>query len=87
MSKRDECASGGFYTAPTAGQSFDSAKTVTFSWNNQCLSPAPKYVDIYLYAPLKNDSMIQAFSSASYSKGHTDVRLIVLFPDFVLILP
>lgn len=53
----------------------DSAKPVTISWDNQCLSPAPKYVDIYLYAPSNNDSMIQAFDSADYSKGSMSVRL------------
>lgn len=73
MIKRDDCTGTNFYTAPTANQTLDSSKEVTFSWNNKCLNPSPEYVDIYLYAYGKNDSMIQAFDSAKYSEGHLKV--------------
>lgn len=75
MVKRDDCTGTNFYTGPTAGQSVDSANKVTFSWNNKCLSPAPEYIDLYLYAPSKNDSasMIQAFDSAKYAEGSIQV--------------
>ncbi|KAF8321186.1 hypothetical protein DL93DRAFT_1613305 [Clavulina sp. PMI_390] len=75
FAKRSNCTGSAFYTAPTSGQSVDSSKQVTFSWDNSCLNPAPQYVDLYLYAPQKNSSMIQAFDSASYSDGKLQTTL------------
>lgn len=74
LSKRSDCSGNSFYTAPTQGQTLSSAKPVTFSWDIKCLNPAPQYIDIYLYAPTKNDSMIQAFGQADYAPGTLQVH-------------
>lgn len=73
--KRDSCSSSDFYTSPTAGESIDSSKKTTFTWSTKCIDPAPQYVDLYLYAPAKNDSMIQAFDSAKYTDGKLETTL------------
>ena len=38
------------------------------------MNPAPQYVDLYLYAPSKNNSMIQAFGQADFTHGSLQVR-------------
>ena len=76
LAKRSGCSGTSFYTAPTQGQTINSAKPVDFSWDTKCLSPAPQYVDLYLYAPTKNSSMIQAFSQADYAHGSLQVHLL-----------
>jgi hypothetical protein len=63
------CASGGFYLSPTVGQTVNTTHPTLISWNPTCLDPAPQYVDIYLYAPAKNDTLIQAYNGADYKHG------------------
>jgi hypothetical protein len=68
-SKRSNCAN--FYTSPTAGQVVNTTSPAVFSWDPSlnCFTPAPKNVDIYLYAPNQNNSLIQAFKGADYKQG------------------
>ena len=67
------CSTGGFYKSPTANQTVSTSNPVNVAWDNTCLDPAPKLVDIYLYAPGHNASLIQAFNGADYAHGSMDV--------------
>lgn len=77
MAKRSssDCSSGGFYKSPTANQTVSTSNPVNVAWDNSCLDPAPKLVDIYLYAPGHNASLIQAFNGADYAHGSMDMSL------------
>lgn len=74
MVKRADCGSD-LYTGPAAGDVVTTTKPTTLSWNTACFNPAPKFVDIYLYAPGTNKSLIQAFNSAEYAKGSYETTL------------
>ncbi len=76
--KRSDCSTGGFYKSPTANQTVSTSKPVNVAWDNTCLNPAPKLVDIYLYAPGHNASLIQAFNGADYAHGSMGVRSFLL---------
>jgi len=73
--KRSDCSTGGFYKSPTANQTVSTSHPVNVAWDNTCLQPAPKQVDIYLYAPGHNTSLIQAFNGADYAHGSMDMTL------------
>ncbi|KAF8335304.1 uncharacterized protein EI90DRAFT_3047863 [Cantharellus anzutake] len=75
LDKRSNCAGGGFYKNPTTNQTVSTSSPVNVAWDNSCLSPSPKLVDLYLYAPGLNDSLIQAFNGADYAHGSMEMTL------------
>jgi hypothetical protein len=64
-----DCNTGGMYTSPTAGQTVDSSKPVTISWNPTCLTPTNGQVDIYLYAPSAAQPRIHVWRSVPHAPG------------------
>ncbi|KAF8879070.1 cytochrome P450 [Infundibulicybe gibba] len=61
------CSTGGFYKAPTSGQSIDSLQPLNITWDPTCLSA--NLADIYLYAPSLNNSRIYVWQSVDFTKG------------------
>ncbi|KZO97441.1 hypothetical protein CALVIDRAFT_597726 [Calocera viscosa TUFC12733] len=65
-----DCASGGLYVSPTAGQVVSPSSDVNITWNNACLgSPTPSLVDIYLYAPAASTPLIHVWGNVPASTG------------------
>jgi hypothetical protein len=62
------CQTGGFYTNPTNGQSLDATAPLNISWDTTCLSTST--VDIYLYAPGSQNSLIHQWNNVGYAAGH-----------------
>ena len=62
------CQTGGFYTNPTNGQSIDATTPLNISWDTTCLSTST--VDIYLYAPGAQQSLIHLWENVGYKVGH-----------------
>ncbi|EJT98290.1 hypothetical protein DACRYDRAFT_102105 [Dacryopinax primogenitus] len=68
--KRSDCASGGLYVSPTAGQSVSPSSNVNITWDNTCLgSPTPPLVDIYVYAPASATPLIHVWGNVPASTG------------------
>ncbi|KZT60577.1 hypothetical protein CALCODRAFT_506819 [Calocera cornea HHB12733] len=65
-----DCASGGLYVSPTAGQAVTPSSNVNITWNNACLgSPAPALIDIYLYAPAASTPLVHVWGNVPASTG------------------
>ncbi|KAI0086026.1 hypothetical protein BDY19DRAFT_895468 [Irpex rosettiformis] len=69
----DSCASGGFYLNPTAGQTVSSSDAFAISWNTTCMST--KAVDIYLYAPGAEKSLIYRWETVDFASGSYQTTL------------
>ncbi|KAI0703474.1 hypothetical protein BC835DRAFT_1262903 [Cytidiella melzeri] len=71
--KRGACASGGFYTSPTAAQTVSSSDPLTISWDTTCMST--KAVDIYLYAPGAGNPRIHLWETVDFASGTYQTQL------------
>ena len=67
------CQTGGFYTNPTKGQSISATSPLNISWDTTCLSTST--VDIYLYAPSSQTSLIHLWEKVGYAAGHYTATL------------
>lgn len=63
------CLTGGMYLSPAAGETVDTSKPVTISWNPTCLSPPSGQIDIYLYAPSANQSLVHVWENVPAAPG------------------
>ncbi|THH27908.1 hypothetical protein EUX98_g6281 [Antrodiella citrinella] len=74
--KRDAstCASGGFYTSPTAAQTVNAGDPLTISWNPDCLNNTVA-ADIYLYEPAAPNPRIHLWQNVNYRLGSFDTTL------------
>ncbi|TCD64373.1 hypothetical protein EIP91_004204 [Steccherinum ochraceum] len=67
--KRDaaSCASGGFYTAPTASQTVKAGDPFTISWDPTCLDT--QSADIYLYSQEAANPRIHLWQNVNFALG------------------
>ncbi|KAH7886597.1 hypothetical protein F5I97DRAFT_1011095 [Phlebopus sp. FC_14] len=74
FNKRSSCATGGFYTNPTTGQTVSSSDSFNISWDTSCLPDTPA-VDIYLIAPALANSRIHEWQNVNFGLGSYQTTL------------
>jgi len=61
------CKTGGFYKTPTNGQTVNSSVPLNIAWDTTCLDASA--LDIYLYAPGSNQSILHMWQTVNAANG------------------
>lgn len=72
------CTSGAFYKSPKQGDNIDTSQPISMEWDTSLDCFSSQGVDIYLYAPYADKSMIHAWGAVDYSAGSFQVFVMLL---------
>ncbi|KAF8587137.1 hypothetical protein K439DRAFT_860402 [Ramaria rubella] len=70
------CSNGAFYKSPKQGDAIDTSQPINIAWDTSLDCFSSQGVDIYLYAPYAEKSMIHAWGAVSYSAGSFQTDLV-----------